>query len=84
MECGQNGKTTLRAAPKASVDGAVGLAPQEDRLLREAFGRYGGTARGAPRGGIRGGPLSANGRWHVAAMPLQVGEWSQCGASRCG
>jgi len=43
MECGQNGKTTLRAAPKGSVGGAVGLAPQEDRLLRKAYGRHGGT-----------------------------------------
>jgi len=39
-----------------------------------------GDARGALRGGIPGGPLSANGRWHVAAMPLQVGERPQCGA----
>jgi hypothetical protein len=42
MECGQNGKATLRAAPKGTVDGAVGLTPEEDRLLREASGRYGG------------------------------------------
>jgi hypothetical protein len=42
MEWGQNEKATLRAAPKRSVDGAVGLAPEEDRLLREALGRYGG------------------------------------------
>ena len=43
MECVQNRKTTLRAAPKGSVDGTVGLAPEEDRLLRKAFGRYAGT-----------------------------------------
>jgi len=49
MECGQNGKTTLRAAPKGSVGGAVGLAPQEDRLLRKAYGRYGGRPRRAAR-----------------------------------
>lgn len=43
MECRQNGNATLRAAPKGTVDGTVGLAPEEDRLLRKAFGRYGGT-----------------------------------------
>jgi len=35
----------LHASSKGETDGAVDLAPEEDRLLREAFGRYGGSAR---------------------------------------
>ena len=35
----------LRASRKGETDGAVDLAPEEDCLLRDAFGRYGGSAR---------------------------------------
>jgi hypothetical protein len=35
----------LRASRKAETYGAVDLAPEEDRLLRDAFGRYGGSTQ---------------------------------------
>jgi len=34
----------LRSCPKGETSGAAPLAPEEDRLLRAAFGRYGGEA----------------------------------------
>ena len=35
----------LRASRRGETKGAVDLAPEEDRLLRDAFGRYGGSAQ---------------------------------------
>ena len=39
------GFVILRVALKREVAGATPLLAEEDRLLREAFGRYGGTER---------------------------------------
>ena len=38
----------LHAAPKGEVAGAMALAPEEDRLLRAAFGRYMMAAHSRP------------------------------------
>ena len=36
----------LHVAPKGDVSPALPLTPEEDRVLRVAFGRYGGSAGG--------------------------------------
>ena len=58
----------LRVAPKGEVAGAVFVTPEEDRILRDAFGRHGGepSAREAAVAVVR----------HY--QQLGVGQWFLC------
>ena len=67
----------LRASRKGETDGAVDLAPEEDCLLRDAFGRRFGA--GADRGSAGGRPLSAARRRSL--VPLRLPTWR--GAPPC-
>ena len=57
----------LQVAPKGDVSGAVPVTSEEDRLLRAAFGRYGGQAeaRAAAADVVGRYQQQGGGRWFL-------------------
>jgi len=59
----------LRVAPKGDLSAAVPIRPEEDRLLRAAFGRYGGQAQ------VRAEAAAVVAHY----QQLRGGQWFLCG-----